>query len=812
MKNDLEEKLFKFSKEYKVNSSSLCCYSVLFSALARDVSVNVYSESDIKDLCEKHGVAYKKYYHGVGQVYSLKSGDKEFYLNKTKFLDGFLPKEFSKKDLKNLEGIDFKSPKGVVFRARSFNENIIERNDIKYPVVLKPVGGSMGKGVYLDIRSYEELSKHVSESPAGELVVEEQVKGDEYRIYFIKGQYYGAVKRMPANVIGDGSLTISQLIKNKNRRKKDKNLPVINFDKALSFLTAKGMSENDVPTKGEFVPLTNVLGRSSGGDIYDVSENLPDWIEQKICSLGKYFTNNLCIGLDVIISNNDFFVIEANDRPQLSSLLTPDQGEGRNIANALVESLFPNSVLKYEVGPGVGNVKKAINVVRNKGKSLLIEPRFFDFSEMINKTNDRNYKDFRLPINSNRLMSRREAFSRGMSVSTWKNNSGSARWSISGPNRSLVFRENMPPSTSQSTRSLTNDKERTKKRLLKSGVSVPAGIRIKSVDTDAALKWFDSLGGSSLVVVKPFNGSGGKGVTSAIGTKSEMLSALSCLEDVDVVLEEHIHGYDYRLLVVDGVYKCAIKRDPAHVVGDGFSTIESLVEQKNKLRLYNPYNGKYPIKLDDVALQRIMKKGFRRTSILNFGEKLYLQDIANIGAGGDSENVTNEVHPDFIEIAERVYSSFSDLAFCGLDLITQDISQPAASQRYAVVEVNANCDFAIHHFPTKGEVYNAAGAILDALFPESSLAPIFTKKIRVNGKVQGVGFRKWFWRQAVIRSLNGFVSNHDDGSVFAVVQGSLSAIDDLVRISNKGSERSIVRSIEIEEVNDLERFESFVIH
>lgn len=809
--NVLEKALFKSSKEHRVNSSTLCCHSILISALARGIDIKVHSATDIQMLCDAQSVAYKKHYHGVGQVFSLCGEGKEVVLNKTKLLNGCLPSVFSKKALKSPEQLALSSPKGVVFRKSALSRYLIESNAIQYPVVLKPVSGSMGKGVHLDINSFEELYKLVNESTGGELVVEEQVQGDEYRIYLIKGRYYGAAKRVCAHVIGDGKSSIGRLIDEKNRLKKKSHLPAIDVEKALDYIAGKGVKENYVLPRGEYLPLSSILGRSSGGDVSDVSESLPKWVKQKVNDLGDYFSDNLCIGLDVIVNKNNFYIIEANDRPQLSSLLTPDEGEGRNIADALVEAIFPGTKLKYKVGGGIANIRKIVNSVKAHNQSLSIESRLFDFEKLSNSANDKQYKSLKLPVNSNRLLSRREAFSRGMAVSTWVTERGSLRWSITSPQRSIVFRENMPSSTSQSTRSLTNDKERTKRRLLKNAISVPSGIRIHSENADAALTWFDSLGASPLAVVKPFNGSGGKGVISAINTKEALLRALSSLLEEEAIVEEHVHGFDYRLLVVDGKFKFAIKRDPAHVVGDGVSTVKVLVEQKNKIRINNPYNGKYPLQLNDAVLQRIKGRGFSKSSVLRFGEKLYLQDIANIGAGGDSEDVTSQVHPDFIEIAERAYTSFTDMAFCGLDLITQDISQPAAGQRYAVIEVNANCDFAIHHFPTCGEPRDAAGAILDALFPESSRVSTVTRELCITGKVQGVGYRKWFTRQAIQRAIDGTVSNFEDGSVRAVVQGTLSAIDDLVRNASKGPARAVVKQIAIAEHLDADTYDGFIV-
>jgi acylphosphatase len=49
-------------------------------------------------------------------------------------------------------------------------------------------------------------------------------------------------------------------------------------------------------------------------------------------------------------------------------------------------------------------------------------------------------------------------------------------------------------------------------------------------------------------------------------------------------------------------------------------------------------------------------------------------------------------------------------------------------------------------------------------------------RLRISGRVQGVGYRAWTARQATLRGLSGWVRNLDDGSVETVLSG----VDDAV--------------------------------
>lgn len=788
--------------ELPVASSALCLYAIIICALSRGVSVRILSAGAIKERCEKLGVNYRSNYYRVGSIFEVSYGDKVFVINKTSFFTG---KKYAYSELpKKIKSQLLRPATGISINKKEFNIKKVNELGLSFPLVVKPLYGSMGRGVILNIKSSEDLEKAIEDSSLTKIRIEEQLSGSEFRVYLIGGKFSGVVKRSDVNVVGDGESSVRKLVVLKNKNKKKMHLPTIDLRKVERYLSLKGFYLNHIPNKGEVFVVGDVRGRSSGSDIDNVTNSCPPLILDYINKISFIFTDVLCAGLDVIVNDTEVRLIEVNFRPQISSLIKPDYGVGDNLADKIVEFLFPETNVLFDP-----------NITPKKVKENVIKIKKYNLSACLDSIGEVCF-DYKLfyrgaQLNINRLVLWQEAYARDLGLITWVNDEGGPRWSITSPQRAIAFRENMPFSTSHATRRLTNNKERTKRRLSKHHISVPRGILIDTTDISTASTWFDSLGNAPVVVVKPFNGSGGKGVTSGIATKNEMIYALENLGLKEAVLEEHVSGFDYRLFVVAGKFKYAIKRQPAHVVGNGVLTVEALVEQKNVLRSNNPYSGKHPLQLNEPVIKRIKQKGYSASSVLRFGEVLYLQDIANIGAGGDSEDITDLVHPDFIEIAARVYSAFNDMAFCGLDLITKDVSQPVDSQQYAVIEVNANCDLAMHHFPTKGEPRNAAGAILDALFSESSLAPVIRRELRITGKVQGVGYRKWFARQAIQRAIDGTVSNFEDGSVRAVVQGTLSAIDDLVRHASKGPARAVVKQIAIVEHLDADTYDGFTV-
>jgi acylphosphatase len=73
-----------------------------------------------------------------------------------------------------------------------------------------------------------------------------------------------------------------------------------------------------------------------------------------------------------------------------------------------------------------------------------------------------------------------------------------------------------------------------------------------------------------------------------------------------------------------------------------------------------------------------------------------------------------------------------------------------------------------------------------------------TRKIRIQGKVQGVGFREAMVREALRLGLVGWVRNCADGSVEALVQGEPAAMEDILQWVRLGPPNSEVEDLSSE--------------
>ena len=139
-----------------------------------------------------------------------------------------------------------------------------------------------------------------------------------------------------------------------------------------------------------------------------------------------------------------------------------------------------------------------------------------------------------------------------------------------------------------------------------------------------------------------------------------------------------------------GALVAAAKRMPGHVVGDGRSTIEELVEEVNKDPRRGVGHEKVLTRLEfDHQADRLLDfKGYDRKSVPAEGEIVFLRSTANLSTGGTAIDVTDIVHPDNRDMAERAIMALG-LDVGGVDFITTDISKSYRETGGGICECNA---------------------------------------------------------------------------------------------------------------------------
>ncbi|RTK93938.1 MAG: cyanophycin synthetase [Neisseriaceae bacterium] len=254
------------------------------------------------------------------------------------------------------------------------------------------------------------------------------------------------------------------------------------------------------------------------------------------------------------------------------------------------------------------------------------------------------------------------------------------------------------------------------------------------------------------VVVKPLDGNHGRGISINLNTPEQVAEGFHVAKEVSrsVIVESFLEGEDHRMLVVNGKLVAVAKRVPGHIVGDGKHTVAELVEVVNQ----DPRRGVghekvlTRLELDYQAQQILEKKGYTSETVLANGEVCYLRDTANLSTGGTAIDLTDQVHPDNKEMAERAIKAVG-LDVGGVDFLTKDISRSYLDIGGGICEVNAAPGFRMHTHPTEGTPRDVAGAVMDMLFPDSKKARIPTVAITgTNGKTTTSRMIAHLWKQA----------------------------------------------------------------
>ena len=288
------------------------------------------------------------------------------------------------------------------------------------------------------------------------------------------------------------------------------------------------------------------------------------------------------------------------------------------------------------------------------------------------------------------------------------------------------FQATMTKSTSAMAVNIASDKEDTKNLLAENGIPVARGSSCRDLER---LNYIISKIGYP-IVIKPLNGNHGKGVTVNINDEEAANAAFHFAKEFSsrVIVEKYVQGFDYRILVVDGKFVAASKRIPAHIIGDGNSTVKMLIDTINS----DPNRGEAhestltKIALNDDTLAHLKRVGYNYESIPQKDENVVLKSTANLSTGGTAIDVTDYVHPANLLLAERA-ALIVGLDICGIDIMAPDLSTPITENGGIVMEVNAAPGFRMHLSPAEGKPRNVAKEVVDMLYPEGSKhsIPIF---------------------------------------------------------------------------------------
>lgn len=263
---------------------------------------------------------------------------------------------------------------------------------------------------------------------------------------------------------------------------------------------------------------------------------------------------------------------------------------------------------------------------------------------------------------------------------------------------------------------IADEKFRTKTVLQQAGIPTPQGTLVETLDE--AIKAAKEIGHP--VTVKPEIGNHGRGISARVTNATELKIAFESAAKIfsTVIVEKSLTGHDYRVLVINGELVAAALREPAHVIGDGVSSIQQLIDTTNA----DPRRGLGHervltiISINDMTYRMIELQGYSLNDVLPNKEKLTLKSTANLSTGGTARDVTDEVHQDVRLMCERI-ARLVRMDCLGIDIVAPGLDQPLDPTCAGIVEVNAAPGFRMHLDPTDGTARNVARPFVEMLFP-----------------------------------------------------------------------------------------------
>lgn len=224
-----------------------------------------------------------------GGFLKLKHGDRVSYSHGSNFAFESLVPYFACGDKwltsTRLSEAGLPVPRFAAFGLAEYGDALSFLHALAKPVVTKPARGTAGgAGVTLGIASARSFRKGFlrAASYLSDVMVEEQVDGQNVRVTILDGRVLGAVHRVPAYVTGDGVASVAALIEDKNHRWRlrspdNRLLRPIQVDQEIRrLLTQKGLELTSIPEAGQVVGLRQVSNADQGGEIVDVTDELHD--------------------------------------------------------------------------------------------------------------------------------------------------------------------------------------------------------------------------------------------------------------------------------------------------------------------------------------------------------------------------------------------------------------------------------------------------------------------------------------------------------------------------------------------------------
>jgi len=245
---------------------------------------------------------------------------------------------------KILERNGISVPTGEKFLPNEWELSILYAKKIGFPVVVKPVFGSHGDNIYMDVENEIELKEIIKnvyvDSLKTAFIIEKQFDGKEYRVFLTKEGNYAVLHREPTHVIGDGIHTILELIEIQNEKRKERTnclCPIAVDEITEMYMKKNNISMEDIPNENEKVYLRHNSNVAKGGLCIDYTEKIHSSVIENCKKILKTFSGLSYVGIDYMSKD-----ITSNQTPDMYNIVEVNTVPG-NVAKYMEDMIFPET-------------------------------------------------------------------------------------------------------------------------------------------------------------------------------------------------------------------------------------------------------------------------------------------------------------------------------------------------------------------------------------------------------------------------------------------------------------------------------------
>lgn len=287
-------------------------------------------------------------------------------------------------------------------------------------------------------------------------------------------------------------------------------------------------------------------------------------------------------------------------------------------------------------------------------------------------------------------------------------------------NNELIGKMNRlrPGTTYKETNKICGDKWIAENYLKQFNIKTTNSVMFKETEKDQAFKFVKNNSEKHLII-KPLTLNSGAGIEFNVDEHSFEVKWENSMKaqkshhdkEPECLIQELHDGFDIRIVVTEGVFSSATLRLPAHIVGDGSNSIDTIIDKKNALREKNPYLKSKLIQKDEELMRLIEKHEYHLNSVPKSNEVIILQDISNLTSGGESVDISHMISADMIDNCLNAVASIPGLSTAGIDIITPDFRNSPGN----ILEINTNANFNLNYFTYKGEGHHPLNHWIDLM-------------------------------------------------------------------------------------------------